>query len=340
MNTLEKINILKNKAIDEIKNANSEEDLKSIELFYFNRKNGEIINILKSISKLSNEEKKIVGKESNITKNIIEKFIADKYFELEEEKNNNLHITEEIDITEPSINKRVKETGKRHPISCFISDTEKVFSKFGFEVAEGYEIEDDFHNFEALNFTPDHPAREMQDTFFIKNEELKGYVLRTQTSDMQIRFMESNKPPFRIIAPGKVFRKDSDATHSPMFHQIECLMIDKNISLANLRFILLSALKELIDPKVELRFRLSYFPFTEPSLEVDALLKVDGERKWLEIGGAGMVHPNVLKNVGVDSKEFNGFAFGFGVERMIMIKYGINDLRLFFKNDLRFLKQF
>ncbi len=335
---LQKIEELKIDALEKIKEASCEAELKAIELEYFGRKSGKIGEILKAIPTLDPKERGAVGKNANIAKKDVEAGIATRYFEIEEEKYASLATAEKIDVTEPSVNK--VEKGKRHPLSKFILECEEVFGKLGFEVAEGYEIEDDFHNFEALNFTPDHPAREMQDTFFIENEELKGYVLRTQTSDMQIRFMEENKPPYRVIAPGKVYRKDSDATHSPMFHQIECLMIDKNISLANLRFILLSALRELIDPNVDLRFRLSYFPFVEPGLEVDALLKVDGKETWLEIGGAGMVHENVLKNVGIDPSKWNGFAFGFGIERMVMIKYGVKDLRSFFENDLRFLKQF
>lgn len=335
---LQQIDELEKSALKKISSAENEEILKAIELEYFGRKSGKIGEILKAIPTLEPKERGAVGKAANIAKKNVEAGIADRYFVLEEEKMANLETSEKIDVTEPSIGKT--EKGKRHPLSVFMLECEHVFGKLGFEVAEGFEIEDDFHNFEALNFTPDHPAREMQDTFFIENEELKGYVLRTQTSDMQIRFMEENKPPYRIISPGKVYRKDSDATHSPMFHQIECLMIDKNISLANLRFILLTALRELISPDVDLRFRLSYFPFVEPGLEVDALLKVDGKEKWLEIGGAGMVHPNVLKNVNVDPDIWNGFAFGFGIERMVMIKYGVKDLRAFFENDLRFLKQF
>jgi phenylalanyl-tRNA synthetase alpha chain len=216
---------------------------------------------------------------------------------------------------------------------------EQAFGRMGFEVAEGPEIEDDWHNFTALNIPADHPAREMQDTFWIDGE-LEGYVLRTQTSNMQIRHMQTHKPPIRIIAPGKVFRKDSDATHSPMFHQYEGLMVDRHVSLSHLKFVLSSALKQLISPDVELRFRLSFFPFTEPSVEVDALLNIDGKKRWLEIAGSGMVHPQVLRNCNIDPNQWNGFAFGLGIERQIMIKHGISDLRLFYENDIRFLEQF
>lgn len=334
---LQQIEELKNDALAEISSAQNEGELKAIELEYFGRKAGKINEILKAIPTLDPKERGVVGKNSNLAKKEVEAKIADRYFELEEEKYNLLETAEQIDVTEPAT--KGAEHGKRHPIHQFIQECETVFGRLGFEVAEGYEIEDEDHNFNKLNIPADHPAREMQDTFWMRGK-LEGEVLRTQTSDMQIRFMEENQPPIRIIAPGKVYRKDSDATHSPMFHQIESLMIDKNVSLANLRFILLNALRELIDPKVELRFRLSFFPFVEPGLEVDALLTVDGKTRWLEIGGAGMVHPNVLRNVNIDPEEYNGFAFGFGIERMVMIKYGVKDLRAFFENDLRFLKQF
>lgn len=336
---LQKIEALQVEALDKIFSADDAEELKNIEQEFFGRKSGKMGEILKAIPSLDPKEKGLVGKNSNLAKKAIQAGLAEKFFQLEEEKMAKLGTEEKIDITEPSTKIPAKTSGKRHPIHQFITECEEVFGRLGFEVAEGFEIEDEDHNFNKLNIPPDHPAREMQDTFWLKGA-LEGHVLRTQTSDMQIRFMEENKPPFRIIAPGKVYRKDSDATHSPMFHQIECLMIDKNISLANLRFILLSALRELINPNVDLRFRLSFFPFVEPGLEVDALLKVDGKEKWLEIGGAGMTHPNVLRNVGLDPEEWNGFAFGFGIERMVMIKYGIKDLRAFFENDIRFLKQF
>ncbi len=334
---ISKIQILKDQAVSAISVAQSSADLEQIEQEYFGRKSGKINDILKSLASLSPEEKKEVGSAANEAKKEVEAFLAQKLFALEEEKMGKLVETQWIDVTAP-LAPKPKTAANRHPLSQFMLECEEVFGKLGFEVAEGFEIEDEDHNFNFLNIPADHPAREMQDTFWLKNE-MEGHVLRTQTSNMQIRFMEANTPPFRIIAPGKVFRKDSDATHSPMFHQIECLMIDKNISLANLRFVLLSALREIIDPDVKLRFRLSFFPFVEPGLEVDALLKVGGEQKWLEIGGAGMVHPNVLRSCHVDPNEWNGFAFGFGIERMVMIKYGIKDLRLFFENDLRFLNQ-
>ncbi|MEI7510725.1 MAG: phenylalanine--tRNA ligase subunit alpha [Candidatus Peregrinibacteria bacterium] len=327
---------LKNSALSAIASAPSEDALRNAEVEYLGRK-GSLTLLLREVPTLPLEERPIAGKTANEAKKEIEAALADRLFALEEARMGNLKDSEWIDITAPA--KPLFKHGKRHPIHAFIAECETVFGRLGFSVAQGYEIEDDFHNFEALNFPPDHPAREMQDTFFLRGE-LEKMVLRTQTSDMQIRHMENNTPPIRVIAPGKVYRKDADATHSPMFHQIECLMIDKNVSLANLRFILLSALKDLISHDIDLRFRLSFFPFTEPSLEVDALLNVEGEKRWLEIGGAGMVHPNVLRNVHINPEQWNGFAFGFGIERMVMIKHGIKDLRLFFENDLRFLEQF
>lgn len=331
------IQILIQESSQQVALANTKEAIEEIHQEYFGRKTGKMNEILKTIVGLSVEEKKEIGSLANDAKKEVEAVLANRLFEIEEEAMKKIGEKQWIDVTAPS-NLTPKHSGKRHPLSKFMLECEEVFGRMGFVVAEGFEIEDEDHNFNFLNIPTDHPAREMQDTFWLKNE-MEGNVLRTQTSNMQIRFMEANKPPFRIIAPGKVFRKDSDATHSPMFHQIECLMIDKDISLAHLRFILLSSLRELIDPDVELRFRLSFFPFVEPGLEVDALLKVDGKQKWLEIGGAGMVHPNVLRSCGVNPDEWNGFAFGFGIERMVMIKYGIKDLRLFFENDLRFLKQ-
>lgn len=332
-----------------IANASDEKVLTDLETTILGRK-GELTHILRSLSTLPPEEKKELGSLANQVKTeLAEKFALQKEI-FEANKIDNLLDSEWIDITLPG---KEFEQGSRHPISRFIDEVEDVFGKMGFEFAQGPEIEDDWHNFTALNIPPNHPARDMQDTFWIK--DMEKIVLRTQTSDVQIRYMENNKPPLKIIAPGKTYRKDSDATHSPMFHQYEGLMLDRKVSLANLKAVLLEALRQLISPNLNLRFRLSYFPFTEPSIEVDCSCvncegkgeMPDGSRCkvckgscWLEIGGAGMVHPNVLRNVGIDPEEFNGFAFGFGLERQIMIKYKIDDLRLFFENDLRFLKQF
>lgn len=337
----QKLETIQKEALEKIQNAKTLEELKEIETEYLGRKQGVLAAILKEVPKLPVEERPIIGKNANIIKNEITTALK-----AAESKREDAEDTGEFfDIHAPSTK---AENGKSHPLSQFIREVEDVFGNLGFEIADGPEVDDEHHNFNALNIPPHHPAREMQDTFWVKN--LKDHVLRTQTSNIQIHWMEMGKPPFRIIAPGKTFRKDSDATHSPMFHQVEGLMVDKNMSLSHLKFVLLSALRQLISEDLELRFRLSYFPFTEPSLEVDASCQIcSGEKAdckvckgtgWFELGGAGMVHPNVLKNVGLDPTQWNGFAFGFGIERQVMIRHQIGDLRLFFENDLRFLKQF
>jgi phenylalanyl-tRNA synthetase alpha chain len=246
-----------------------------------------------------------------------------------------------VDITLPG---RVPQLGRLHPITQVSMEIASIFQRLGFEVAEGPEVELDYYNFEALNIPKDHPARDMQDTFYISD----SILLRTHTSPIQVRVMEKRKPPVRVIAPGKVYRRDSDITHSPMFHQVEGLMVDKNISLGDLKGILAVFVHQMFGPEVGLRFRPSFFPFTEPSAEVDIQCVMCGgggcrickETGWLEILGSGMVHPEVFKMVGYDPDEVTGFAFGMGVERIAMLKFGINDLRLFFENDLRFLEQF
>lgn len=337
-NKLEKI---RQEVIQKISVAQNAEELREIDIQYLGRKQGVLALLLREVPKLPKDERPEMGKLGNVIKNEITDLIAKKMFEFQSQEESSTF----FDYSAPSKKRRL---GKIHPISRFIREAEDVFGRLGFDVADGPEIDDEHHNFNALNIPEHHPAREMQDTFWVKN--LKKHVLRTQTSNVQIHFMEQNEPPFRIIAPGKVFRKDSDATHSPMFHQIEGLMVDKDISIAHLKFVLLCALRELLSPDLELRFRLSYFPFTEPSLEVDASCPICSGTKseckvckgtgWLEIGGAGMVHPNVLKNVGLDSTEWNGFAFGFGIERQVMIRHQIDDLRQFYENDLRFLEHF
>ena len=344
-----KLQTLLKTTLKSIANAQNEEVLDNLEIIILGRK-GELTKILRSIVSLSSEQKKTIGKLANKIKIELQNKIALQKQIFKSNQISKLTEKEWIDITIPGT--KVNQ-GARHPISKFIDEVEDIFGKMGFEFADGPEIEDDWHNFTALNLPPDHPARDMQDTFWIKN--MTKMVLRTQTSNVQIHYMENHKPPLRIIAPGKTYRKDSDATHSPMFHQYEGLMIDRHISLANLKAVLLEALRQLISPEIDLRFRLSYFPFTEPSIEVDcscvncggsgqmsdkSICRVCKKTGWLEIGGAGMVHPNVLRNVGINPDEFNGFAFGFGLERQIMIKYKIDYLRLFFENDLRFLRQF
>jgi len=339
---LQKLEELKKIALEAIKNTEDE-------IQYLGRKS-ELNGFAKNIASLSKEEKPEAGKQINLAKVAIENEIELKLAELEDKKMEALAIDEWIDVTAPS---KKSQEGSRHPISSFIDEIISTFGRMGFSQAEGPEIESEWFNFTALNLDADHPAREMQDTFFVNDVKAKdnpdtednrdsGMVLRTQTSSVQIRHMMNSTPPIRIIAPGKVFRKDHDATHSPMFHQVEGLMVDEAVSLKNLKAVLLESLRELLGkPELKLRFRLSYFPFTEPSLEMDISFPMKGKPDyWLEVGGAGMVHPNVLQNGGVDTEKYNGFAFGLGIDRLVMIKYGVKDLRLFFENDLRFLKQF
>ncbi len=246
-----------------------------------------------------------------------------------------------LDLTLPG---RPYELGRLHPITQVLEEISIIFERLGFAVAKGPEVETDYYNFEALNIPPEHPARDMQDTFYFP----EGFLLRTHTSPIQIRTMLSRKPPLRIIAPGKVYRCDSDITHTPMFHQIEGLMVDREVSFADLKGILIYFARETFGPETKVRFRPSYFPFTEPSAEMDIQCvickgegcRLCGETGWLEILGAGMVHPNVFKAVGYDPEEWQGFAFGLGIERIAMLKFGINDIRLFYENHLRFLEQF
>lgn len=230
-------------------------------------------------------------------------------------------------------------TGSRHPLSLVREEILNIFGRIGFQVSEGPEVEDDWHNFTALNFPPEHPARDMQDTFFIAGVD-EPMALRTHTSSVQVRVMEHNDPPIRTIAPGRVYRCDSDSTHSPVFHQVEGLYVDKGVSFADLKQTLYYFVKEMLGEDTEIRFRPSYFPFTEPSAEMDIAWEKDGKKSWMEILGCGMVDVNVLENCNIDSNKYSGFAFGMGIERIAMLKYGIQDIRLFYENDLRFLEQF
>ncbi len=341
---------LKSEMFADLKKAVSEQEIKDVEVKYFGRK-GLFNDIMKGLKNLSVEDKQTVGKAANLAKKDLESAIKDRYLEIENEKLSAIAEEEWIDVTVPG---KKPVVGHRHLISKFIDDIETIFAKMGFDLAEGPEVESEHYNFDQLNMPEDHPSRDMQDTFWIKN--VKNHVLRTQTSPVQIRYMESHKPPIRVVVPGKTYRKDSDATHSPMFHQLEGLMIDKNISMANLKAIMTHALQQIFeDDEIQTRFRLSYFPFVEPGMEIDCTCPIcrgngklpDGvpcrlckQCGWLEIAGAGMVHPNVLKNGGIDPEKYTGFAFGMGLDRMVMIKYRINNLRLFFENDLRFITQF
>ena len=346
-------------ALAQIKIAETEEALKNIEVEYLWRK-WKLTEILKWVSSLSKEDRPVVGQMSNKIKNKILEEIKTRQWVLEENSYKILWEVDSIDVTAPTI--WWLRTWTRHPISKFIDEVVETFWRMWFSLAQGDEIESEWYNFTALNLWPDHPAREMQDTFFVKDlrapkdaqivdDRDRGYVLRTQTSDVQIHYMLENSPPISCIAPWKTFRKDSDATHSPMFHQCEGLFIDKNVSIWNLKYVLLTALRELLnDPNMDLRFRLSYFPFTEPSMEIDVtcpicswkddICKVCKWWVWLEVGGCWMVHPDVLRNWWIDPEKYNWFAFGVWIDRLVMLKHRINDLRLFFENDLRFLKQF
>jgi phenylalanyl-tRNA synthetase alpha chain len=299
-------------------------------------KSGTLTELLKGLGKLPADEKPKAGAAINQAKAQVEALVqAQRDAILARELDGRL-AAEAIDVTLPG---RRQGAGGLHPIMRAQEQVEKLFASMGFTVADGPEIEDDFHNFTALRMFPDHPSRSMQDTFYIEGTE---NVLRTQTSPVQIRWMKSHPPPVRIICPGRVYRKDHDATHSPMFHQIEGLWVDKGISLADLKGTVTQFCRAFFErDDIGIRFRPSYFPFVEPGVEIDMeWTRKDGEVGYLEIAGAGVVHPDVLRNGGIDPEKYSGFAFGMGMDRLAMLKYGVNDLRLFFENDLRFLGQF
>lgn len=329
------------KAIDNAKNLDELEQVRVQQL----GKKGLISAELQKLGKLPPEERKEFGASVNKIKVAVTEILESKKQALEIEALNKRLESESIDVSLPI---RPKGKGKIHPISQVIEECIAIFARQGFATEEGPEIEDDFHNFTALNIPPDHPARQMQDTFYLPEKGGEPLVLRTHTSSVQIRTMQNGKPPFKFIAPGRVYRSDYDMTHTPMFHQIEGLYIDKDINMGHLKGCLHQFLKEFFEiDEVPLRFRPSFFPFTEPSAEVDIGCKRgDGEVKigagddWLEILGCGMVHPNVLKNVGIDPDEYQGFAFGVGIERLAMLKYGAPDLRNFFDSDIRWLEHY
>ena len=292
-------------------------------------KSGQVNSLLKSLGDLPHENRREAGKLLNDLKSDIENLYKTKTSEISKVANELRLANQKIDVSLPAV---YQEDGSVHPVTKTIDEISSFFESIGFEIESGPEIETDYYNFEALNVPEDHPAKDMHDTFYLKDSGL----LRTHTSPVQIRTMENKSPPHRIICPGKVYRKDSDLTHTPMFHQIEGLVVEEGASFAQLKGLLNDFLQDFFGREVELRFRPSYFPFTEPSAEAD----IRWEKNWLEVLGCGMVHPNVLEMVGVDTKKYSGFAFGLGVERMAMLKYDIPDLRLFFENDYRFLRQF
>ncbi|BBP43001.1 phenylalanine--tRNA ligase subunit alpha [Thiosulfativibrio zosterae] len=307
--------------------------LDEIRIQYFGKK-GEFTELMKTLGKLSNEERPKVGQWINDAKQTVQTALGDKKRALDDAELAKKLAEERIDITLPG---RDLDIGGLHPVTRTLRRIESIFAKAGFDVETGPEIEDDWHNFEALNIPETHPARAMHDTFYFD----ESTVLRTHTSGVQIRTMEERKGAMRIIAPGRVYRCDSDQTHTPMFHQVEGLIIEENASFAQLRALIIEFLRQFFeDDNLKVRFRPSYFPFTEPSAEVDIATDLFGDGRWIEVLGCGMVHPNVLKNVDVDSEKYTGLAFGLGVERLAMLRYGVKDLRQFFENDLRFLKQF
>jgi phenylalanyl-tRNA synthetase alpha chain len=292
-------------------------------------KQGRITALLKSLGKLPADERPAAGQRINAARDRLQSALAARREILEQSDLDTRLAGDAVDVTLPG---RGQQTGGLHPVTRTLQRIEMFFAQIGFDVVEGPEIEDEYHNFEALNVPDHHPARAMQDTFYFED----GTLLRTHTSPMQIRVMKERPPPLRIIVPGRVYRCDSDLTHTPMFHQVEGLMVGEGVSFADLKGVLHDFLRNFFEQDLEVRFRPSYFPFTEPSAEVD----IRGERGWLEVLGSGMVHPQVLENVGIDSERYTGFAFGMGVERLAMLRYGVSDLRLYFDNDLRFLEQF
>ncbi|MDH3374207.1 MAG: phenylalanine--tRNA ligase subunit alpha [Gammaproteobacteria bacterium] len=316
-------------AVSEIDAATDLVALDAVRVKYLGKK-GELTARLKSLSDLPAAERPAAGQEINAAKQRLQTCINARRVALAAASLEAKLAGDAIDVTLPG---RGVAIGGRHPVSRAMARIDKIFRNAGFGIRSGPEIEDDFHNFTALNFPQNHPARALHDTFFFPN----GKLLRTHTSPVQIRSMVEEGVPIRIIAPGRVYRCDSDQTHTPMFHQVEGLVIDRGVSLANLKAVLHQFVESYFERDAELRFRASYFPFTEPSAEVDILWE---QGKWLEILGCGMVHPNVLEAAGVDSEEFTGYAFGMGVERLAMLRYGVTDLRTFFENDLRFLGQF
>ena len=316
---------LENSLKEDLQNCNNEHDLLQIKSKYLGKK-GLLTSLFASIKNLGINERKRFGIELNNVKNILSQLLAKK---LESLKSAN-DTTNRIDLDVPP---RHHNNGSHHPVSLIIRKIENIFLKYGFDIQDGPEIETEHYNFESLNILENHPARDMHDTFYLNNKLL----LRTHTSSVQIHAMENSTAPFRVLAPGRVYRCDSDPTHSPMFHQIEGLCVDTDITFSNLKWILNNFIREFFESKsIKTRFRPSYFPFTEPSAEMDIMFN----NKWLEVLGCGMVHPNVLKNVNIDPKKYSGFAFGLGIERFAMLAYQIKDLRVFFENDINFLEQF
>ena len=330
---MNQVNDLQSRALAEISASADLRQLDELRVRYLGKK-GEITAQLKSLGSMEPEQRKSFGQAVNAARDALNQAIQARRQELESEALRQKLLDERVDVTLPG---RGEQRGGLHPVTMAMERAIGIFTKLGFDVATGPEVEDDHYNFESLNFPPHHPARAMHDTFYFGD----GRLLRTHTSPVQIRVMENNEPPYRIIAPGKVFRSDSDQTHTPMFHQVEGLLVGRNVSMADLKGVLHTFVNAFFERSLAMRFRPSYFPFTEPSAEVDIGWEKGGsEPGWLEILGCGMVHPNVLRGCDVDPEEYTGYAFGMGVERLAMLRYGVKDLRQFFENDLEFLRQF
>ncbi|RUM42509.1 MAG: phenylalanine--tRNA ligase subunit alpha [Desulfocapsa sp.] len=335
----QELNTLQTLAKEELDAVTDSTQLEDFRIKYLGRK-GEFSSIMKGLGKVPKEDKPRIGQLANSIKKELESLFGEKKQSLTAAASAGA-LSTGIDLSLPG---RKPETGKLHPVTQIMNEVCAIFESLGFSVAEGPDVEHDHYNFEALNIPAHHPARDMHDTFYISD----SILLRTHTSPMQARIMETQQPPLRVIAPGKVYRCDSDITHTPMFHQVEGFLVDKNVSFADLKGVLTIFTRKMFDKKLDLRFRPSFFPFTEPSAEVDiACVMCDGkgcrvckQTGWLEILGSGMIDPEVFKQVGYDPEVYSGFAFGLGIERIAMLKYGIDDIRLYYENDLRFLSQF
>jgi phenylalanyl-tRNA synthetase alpha chain len=327
------IETLGSQALADIAAAQNPEQLETLRVALLG-KSGSVTAQLKRLGTLPADQRKLAGEAINVVRDAVSTALGERRNVLENAALDARLAGEQIDVTLPG---RRGERGGLHPVTRAQERITEIFARLGYELADGPEIEDDWHNFEALNFPPHHPARAMHDTFYFGD----GRLLRTHTSGVQVRYMDAHRPPLRMIAAGKVYRSDSDQTHSPMFHQVEGLLVDEHSTFADLKGTLSEFVRAFFERDFEMRFRPSYFPFVEPGAEVDiAWQQPDGSTRWLEVLGCGMVHPNVLKSCGIDPERYTGFAFGLGVERFAMLRYGVNDLRAFFENDARFLRQF
>ncbi|MBB5767983.1 phenylalanine--tRNA ligase subunit alpha [Xanthomonas euroxanthea] len=330
---MSEIQSLTERALADVAAAQTPDQLEALRVALLG-KSGSITAQLKQLGTLPADQRKAAGESINLARDALTAALSERKHALENAALDARLAGERIDVTLPG---RRSERGGLHPVTRTLERIVEIFARLGYELSDGPEIEDDWHNFEALNFPPHHPARAMHDTFYFGD----GRLLRTHTSGVQVRYMDAHTPPLRMIAAGKVYRSDSDQTHSPMFHQVEGLLVDEHSTFADLKGTLSEFVRAFFERDFEMRFRPSYFPFVEPGAEVDiAWQQPDGSTRWLEVLGCGMVHPNVLRSVGIDPERYTGFAFGLGVERFAMLRYGVNDLRAFFENDVRFLRQF